>query len=465
MAEPLDSASQLEDVIGIVQQDYFENFEEQYPQVEGKTTNSLFKPLGEMIGGDGKTMQCEIAPIDTVRFNNDPLGDIADPDNFEEATVKFRYSATTLSSNDFSEVSCSAQVDDVTMANGSNGAIVDTAERVYSQLVPNFGRSVAIHRHVGRTARLALVNGTPKQNDKKYFNGCAATPTNTTGFRVPVDTGSIAYFRRGVRLDFYSSGGVLHAGNVRVTDVNTTDLSIGVQFNSAPVQPGRTSTGDVSTIADNDEIFFSGERNKGLYSFGAYCSVPSTGDSFIGGRDRNSATYRFLNVLTTREGETARQIRMSDLDDFSIASGFLNDNERSAVWMTDLNLHQSMRNILGEDAFVQIPEGDTRMKRFGNYGSVGLNYQHPTWGLVKLIADPFAVANTIRVLVPETWRTLSYGWKGLKFLPGAIAKNWYRVPTGNGTGLSKVYKVDAYALMGDWCFRPWENGQITNVTA
>lgn len=465
MAEPLDSATTLELVSGVIQLDYWDTFEEQYPRAKGKTTNALFKPLGELIGGDGKIMQCEIAPGDTVRFNNDPLGDFADPDAFREATVKFRYSQETLSSNDFSEVSCSAQVDDVTLSNGDRGAIVDVAERVYQQLVPGYMRSLAMHRHLGRTARLALVNGTAKQNDKQYFAGCTAGPTNALGARVPVDTGSIAYFIPGMRLDFYTSGGTFHAGNIQVTDVNYADLSIGLAYVSSGL-PARLSTGDLANVADNDEIFMSGERNKGMYSFGAYMTRPTTGDSFIGGRDRTSATYRFLNPMATREGETNRTIRLSDFDDFAIATQFSEDDEKAAVWMCDPSMHQAVRNIIGEDAFIQIPETDSRIKRFGNFGSIGLNYQHPAFGLVKIIADNFAVPNTVRVLVPETWRMLNYGWKGLKFMGGANggANGWYRVPTSNGTGLTKVWKVDAYALVGDWCFRPWENGQILAVT-
>lgn len=45
MAEPIDSAVMLEDAAEIVQEQYFNKYEEQYHDRFGSTTNKMFMPM------------------------------------------------------------------------------------------------------------------------------------------------------------------------------------------------------------------------------------------------------------------------------------------------------------------------------------------------------------------------------------------------------------------------------------
>jgi hypothetical protein len=202
-----------------------------------------------------------------------------------------------------------------------------------------------------------------------------------------------------------------------------------------------------------------------MYSLGAYFSAPTAGESFIGGVDRNSSGYRWMIPVTSRAGATAATLTKSMVDDLAIAMGYRQEDEYGVVVTTSPDLHQKLRNEYTEAAFLNIPDGDNRLKRFANFGTMGLNYQHPVFGLVKVMSDVLHVPNAVRVIVPETWRSLYYGFRGLKMMPGTKG-GWYRVTeTTPNTGLSKVWKCDWYALQTDWCSQPWKNGQILNVQA
>jgi hypothetical protein len=466
MAEPYDSAWLLEDVSAIIQQQYFPEFTEEAPGRFGSVVNKYFKPSMDAITGDGKTMQVEIAPGDTVRFGTDPLGPFASPDVFQAGSIKVRFNKATPTSSDFSHVSASCQTNDIDLEVAGRGSIIDFVERMFKQIMPEYDEKLAVHRHLSRSATVGTVADTPKQNNS--FNMSQATSgsvTNATGARFTVSAGSISYFRPGTRIDIYN-GANLVVGNVAVTDSNPADSSIGVQYVSSS-NTVRNSTGPLTltNVASGNIIYYSNERNAGMYSLGAYFSAPTAGESFIGGVDRTTSGYRWMIPVTTRPGLTAATLTKSMVDDLAISMGYRQEDEYGVVVTTSPDLHQKLRNEYTEAAFLNIPDGDNRLKRFANFGTMGLNYQHPVFGLVKVMSDVLHVPNTVRVIVPETWRSLYYGFRGLKMMPGTKG-GWYRVTeTTPNTGLSKVWKCDWYALQTDWCSQPWKNGQILNVSA
>lgn len=463
-AEPFDSAWGLEDASAIIQQQYFPEFTEETPGRFGSTTNKYFKPSMEPISGDGKTMQVELTQGDTVRFGTDPLGAFASPDMFQAGTLKVRFNKQTTA-NDFSHVSASCQTNDIDMELNGKGSIVDFVERMFKQIMPEYDEKLAVHRHLAKTCLVGNVSGTVKQNTTfNYSQSTSGSVSNTTGARFVVSNGSISYFRPGTRIDVYN-GSTLVAGNVAVTDSNPADLSIGVQFVSGS-NPVRNSTGLLSGIADGYSIYYTGERNAGMYSLGSYFSIPATsGDSFIGGVDRAAQANRWLIPVTTRAGSSSATLTKSMIDDLAVAMGFRDENEQGGVMTCDPLLHQKLRNEYTEAAFLNIPDGDNRLKRFANFGAIGLNYQHPVFGLIKIQADVLHTPNTVRFIVPETWRALYYGFRGLKMMPGTKG-GWYRLnEVTPNTGLSKIWKCDWYALQTDWCSQPWKNGQILNVSA
>lgn len=474
MAEPIDSAIILEDVsAGIAQTQYFDDFVEQVPDQLQEDTNRLFKPALQEITGTGKVMQMKLARSDSARAGNDPLGPFAAPDVFEPATLTVRFNKSDLTANDFTTISCSCQTDDIDIREKGKGSIVDFVEEMVGEIDGNYDEKLAILRHLPKTAVMALVNGTPKQNDKHYFLDATATASNTAGLRVPVDTGSIGAFARGKRVAFLNpTTFAARVSNVRVTDVNYADLSIGVEFVTGSSIVARNSvngTGTLGTVVDNDLIVASNangtnEYGSGLYSMGAYFGRPTAGESFLGGVDRTTSSKRYLLPVATREGVTATRIQKSHFNDLAIAMGWRENKKVAGVFMSDPQIHQTMRDDIGEDAFIPIPPDDARMARFANFGNIGLNYQHPTFGLVKIMACKLCPPNTVRFIVPEHWRQLFYGFRGLQAMPGEIG-NWKRLPeAAPNSGFGKIYKMDFYALTTDFCSMPWTNGEILNVT-
>lgn len=476
MASPRDEAVTLQE-LDIVMQQYMTEWVDETPAMFGKTTNKLFKPASESISGDGKTMLYKYAQQDNVRFARDPLGAIAAPKTFTAGDIKLRWNPADLTTHDFTTVSAAVQLDDIDKRIRGAGSIIDFGKELYNSVMVQFDSKLAIHRHTPRTGQVALVNGTPTLNNRLYLSGATSTATNAGGLRCAVDNGSIACFPAGTAIDFVNpTTGVVNAGNIFVTDNNRTDLSIGCLYvaDATVLTTGNISTmrstGNLANVADNDIIVFSSEYNVGgMYSLGTTFATPAaTGDSYFG-KDRNGQTYRWLVPTSTRQGVAAASLTQSMFDDLSNAVALTFEGENPGyVWMTDLTMHTSIRALLGETAFRDYPIDDSRMQRFMNFGTSGVNYQSPTFGLVKLMADPLCPANVVRAILPETWRTYFYGWKGLEpFIATQGGGHWYRMPEATpNTGLSKFWKADWYtAGMLDWCDQPFANGQITNVTA
>jgi hypothetical protein len=466
MAEPISSSINLEDVSEVVQEQYFDKYEEQYATRWASPTNKFFQPESTPIVGDGKTMQFERGPSDNVRTQLDPLGNIASPARFDPGEIKIRWNAQNPSSaHDFTQLSARTQFDIYTIENMGKGTIVDAADRVYKQVQQDLDRKMAILRHAGRNAVIALVNGTPRQNNRETFADAAATPSNTAGLRTPVDTGSVAALLPNSRVDFIRPAtGAVIAGNVRVTDIpNYADLSVGVEFVSTG-PTGERSTGNLASVADNDYIVFSGTYGAGFYSFGAYYSDPAVDESFICGVDRTDAGNRWM--IPQRISGGSAKISKTHFNQLSIAMGYFGEDEENPVaFMTGMNVHQTLRDELGEDAFVTYPTDDSRAKRFGNFGSIGLNYQHATFGTVKILADPLARDDRVLVINNSTWKTLWYQWKGLAPIKDG-GSHWYRMNQGTpNTGKGLIMAADWVGNACDWCVKPWKNGLIHSITA
>lgn len=474
MAEPIDSAVILQDVLNIHQELYMKNYTEQYAR-SGQVVNKYFAPASEIASGDGITAQNEHGPTDSVRTSTDVLSALASPGMFNPVKVKIRMNQQTPTASDFTRYSGSAQVTDIDIENAGRGAIVDLVQRVHNQVTPDYEEKKAVLRHLPRTAQLCSVNGTPKQNDRRVFSNCTATASNTAGMRIQISGGSPAYFKQNWRYDFYDSTGVtLLAGNVVCTDMpNTGDTggaSIGFAFTSSGtgVQPSHVSTGNLGSVTTGSLVYISGTKNQGPYSLGAYFgTIAATGDSFIGGVNRESSTYRWMVPRQTREDASSNsRITKSMFNDLQIAMNF-NDEAGFGVTITsDLTIHQAMRDEIGEQSFIQLPITDDRMKRFAQFGINGLIYQSPAFGVVQIVADPLHPANVVRVISIQDWMTYYYGFKGLKRLPGDTGAGWYRMnDVAPNTGRGLVWKCDWYSLECDWCRRPWRCGQINKVSA
>lgn len=451
----------------MVQQLYYEKFDAQSSDWWGQNTNKIFKPASRVLKGDGMNIQVEIGPADSVRFSSNMLGAIAASQRLKPTSYKPRWSETGTC--DFVRVSASCTASEWDIQNAGGGLIEDFVKRIYNSVDQSYEEKLAIHRNIGRSARLALVNNAPKQNNSYNFNDATSgSVTNTTGARVQFDNGSRAYFRPNARVDIYSPGGVLRVGNALVTDINRVDSSFGLSYSSGG-PAGENTTGDLSTVADNDEIFLAGERNAGMYSLGSYFTMPTTGDSFIGGVDRTSSTYRWM-VPTAIRADTSfttnAKITKPMFNQLGEAMGYIDESGVGGAFQMCPEVHNTIRDEIGEQSFIQYPTGDDRMKRFAHFGSVGLLYQHPTFGVVQFVADPLAPSNEVRFVVPETWQAFYYAWKGLEKLPGDGGRHWYRMNESvPNTGRSIIWKADWLGTQLDICTMPWKNGVIKNISA
>ena len=470
MAEPFDSATFLEDVSAVAQTVYMKNFDENWGSRFGRVSNQLYNYGSEAIGGNGATKQVELAPASTVRASTNMLATNASPDSFEPGTLQVRFNRQTASSNDFTQLNSAVEIDDITIRNGSAGTIVDVAQRIYSQVMPDYDEHMAVLNNLPRTGLMGTVAATPKQNDNIVIASCTATASNTAGMRFYITDGTIAMFRRGTRLDFANaSTGALYAGNVRVTDVNPGDPtgpSVGVEFITTGIT-ARISTGNLANVVSGAKIYFSTETGAGLYGIGAWMSRPAaTGDSFIGGVNRMSSANRWTITQATREGSTASTVTANMFDDLANSMGFrIEPDQNGMVVVTDPKLHQKLRNEIFQSVVIQQPLDDSTKERFANFGSVGLNYQHGHFGTIKIMSDPLCPPNTIRVLDPKTWKMLYYAFNGLQPV-GGTRGNFYRTTeTTPNTGQSLVWKADWYAIQCGWCDMPWRNASILNATA
>jgi hypothetical protein len=466
MAEPYDSATTLMDLSNVLQEQYFGEFLEQTVR-NHEDLNRMFEFMPEPVTGDGKTFQMETGPGDTVRAGTDPLADVAAPNRFNDAKIKVRWNQNDTTAHDFCRLSGSAQVDYYTMDNGSNGAIVDVADRIFRQVTEDFSEKLAIHRVLGRNPVLARVNGTPVQNDEVFFADGTASPTNSTGVKFAVDSGSIGYFREGQILDVYDdTNSTYSAQKLEVVDVNYSDNSIGLKYNSSGL-PARQSSGDIADIADNDQIFFSGTRNAGMYSIGAYMADPTDDTNFIGGLNRVTAANRWANPHSYLAGTSTSNaiVDKSHLNGAARVMQYRRNNNNGVVAVCQIDLHDTLRDSYGEDAFVPMPTDEAQKARFAHLGFVGLNFQHPTFGMIQLTSNSLYPVNVVDILTPNRWKTCVYQTKDWKWVPGQVGP-WYRVGSATpGNGDSLIYKADGLANMVDFCTAPKDNCRIKYVAA
>lgn len=458
MAQPFDSATTLQSLSNIIREQYDSEFTDQV-FFTGRVTNRLLAPnKTQAIVGDGETFQVETAHAFNGRFDTDVVSDFPTPTAFQAQKLKVRFNEANDSLNDFVKFATTGRVSEHELRGVScKEQAVDIADRIEEEMRIDYDFLLALHRNLDRTARVALINGTPRQNDADNFSSCSATPVTT--MRAQVDTGPIAAFQPGTRHDFYSAAGALLFTDAIVTDYNPVDSSVGWARASAASSPS------FATVVDNTEIYMTGERNKGMYSIGAWFSRPTSSDAFLGAVNRSTAANRYLNPRATRVGASSKVVSRNDIDDLANAMSYVQDAEIAVAIVTDPTMHTKLRNDIGEDAFIPWPSGTEMSKRWMHLGSIGLTYQHPIFGVVKIVADPLSLPNDFRVITPDSWMALQHGKKGLQFMPGSVGGLWDRMESATpGKGKGMFWQCQAYALHCDFCRKPGLQGRALNLT-
>ena len=456
----VDATLTLQDVSLVVREQYDKKYYIQTQRMGGATLQMLkYETL--KFGSDGKTFQSETERYDTFRGDTNSISDFSAPGQFTPRNLKVRWNENTPSSNDFLKISGSGQLTEyaVNGANNDDLAIVSLSNKIAKDMAEDHAEKRAWYMSVPRSAKLLLNNGTRKNNDSNLFASCTTYTTGSTTMRAQVDGGSLAFIKEGVSYDFYTSAGVLHFSGARCTDVNLGDSSAAFTRNNSD------STANFDSIADNDVIYLSGSRNKGMWSPEAWFSAATAGESFIGGVDRTTSSYQWLNTITKSAG-TSRQIRLTDFGDLCTAIGYYKDGERILVATSTPEITETLRRLIGDAAFVPWTQvGEKTQKRYASFGMLGLNYQHPVVGMMVIASDVMAPQDKVRLFEPETWRSLQYGKAGLTFMNGDNGIWTRQQSTVAGNGGSMIYRAEAYSNEATFCTIPKKNAQLTDVTA
>ena len=455
----------LTDATDAIRQAYHEDFRDCIPRY-GRATNRFFKPSKRRIDGDGINIQVKDRNLYGARTDTDINAEFKTPRTFGVDTYKVTLSETP-SANHMRRVDLSLQVTwlDLKRKMNSKASAVDYVKELTTQSMQNIAEHIAIRRHLDSSAKLGSVNGTPKNTDNRLHSSASAIST-TGGASFPVDGGSFAAFQPNMVLDRYTSTTL--DGQVIVLYTNARDGSVHVYGVNSSF-PGGSSTINVNDIANDDDLYLSGEKDKNILSFGHWFSDPSSGDSFFG-KDRTDPTNRYL--LPHASGPTSSTLFLkTHLDDLSIQMGYIDEDADSDgyVALTTPELVSRYISQIGQDTLIQYPADDSRGKVIAGYGFDGNLYRHHTFGRYMLQGDALATPNQIRFLRLGDWETLyaptEGGESGWEWLPGQQGM-WYRMPsTTPGNGDTTVYRADGLTLMCDICLNPRRQAKLVNVTA
>lgn len=463
MAEPLTSAATLlTTTSAMVRQVYHEGFPEMAARF-GRI-NKIIQLSKRRIDGDGITVQVLDKNMNAARMDTDLNGSFPTPGTFGATSYKATVSETPAS-NDFRRMglSLSTTWTDMQRRCTNEVAAADYIKTLVAQSAANLDESLALHRQLDSTAKVASITGTVKKNDNVLLASASAY-TTSGGARFALTGGSIASFPRGMRIDIYLAA--VKKYTVEVTDYNMADSSVGVWgIDTDNVAKAAVDISTSYTITSGNDLYISGEYNKGLKGIGNWFTAPaSSGDSFYG-NDRYLANMRWM--LPHKSGPTtARQFTKRDIDTFAIEMGYrVPDDDSGFLAITTLELDQRFRNEIGQDVLIQYPSTDQMGKVLAQYGFDGSLYRHPALGRITFQIDQFAPSNIIRFLRAGDWECLTLGDGTFQWLPGQN-DSWYRVTGATASdGLTTVFRMDGLMALCDICLNPNRQGQIQNVTA
>jgi hypothetical protein len=465
MAEPFDSATTfLTDTASAIRQLYHGSFGQQMNRF-GQVSNRILKPSKRRLDGDGITVQVMSKNLYGARLDTDLNADFHTPRTFGSDSYKATISETA-GSNDFRRVSISLQTTwlDLRRQHRTNQSAVDYAKKLVMQASENIMETVALHRNLDSTGRIALVNGTPTQNDARTVADASATPAAGTGARFIIDNGSISSLPPGLVISAYT-GDTLD-NFYEVTDYNPRDKSVGVNLlNSDAKTVDSSGTPD---IADDDAIYVEGNKDKALISFGEWFKADAdlaSGESFLG-NDRTTSSKRWMRPHFS--GPTANEtFSKKHIDTFFVELGHIVPNpEKPYVMVSTPELWQRFMDEHENNLLVTFPTTEQRGKKLADAGFDGQPiYRHPLAGRIALVADQFAPQSKVRLYRLEDWETLHPGDQQFEWMPGYMG-NWYRMPSSTpGGGDTTTLRMDGLMALCDICLMPRIQGQIENVTA
>lgn len=470
MSQPFDGASTLLTTLSDgVRQIYHESFQDAISRF-GSRTNRVLKMSKRRIDGDGINVQIKDRRLYGARTTTDINADFNRARSFSADSYKVLLSEDPAA-NHFRRIDLSLQVTwmDLQRVNSKKTTAFNLIEQLMQESMSNIGEHVGLRRHLDSTARIGSVNGTPKRNDNEVFASCTSIDSPTTqGSRFPVDTGSFAAFQPGMVLDRYTT--TTFDGQVQVTDTNPTDRSVGVYGVNTAIDPLNGSASvNVTDIADNDDFYLSGEKDKNILSIGHWFSAPTASESFFG-KDRTLPINRYLRPLFSGPSSNTLFTK-AHIDNLSTDLGYIQeDPDGGYAAILQPELEQRYRDEVGNDVLLQMPVDDSTKKLYANYGfDGGSYYRHPNLGRIVLLADVFAPPGKIRFLRIGDWEQLTApgegGEMGWNWLGGDGATGgWYRMESSTpGNGRTTTNRMDGMMLMCDICTKPRIQAEIRNL--
>lgn len=433
----------------------------------GNPTNRLFRPAAEPCYGDGKIFQVKTRRADSARGARLATEDFKDGRNLSTAQVKLRYSDRDESLNDFHTVDTSAEVGHMELKAGPREEVaLNIVESVLMDLNEGVDESWARYIHMRATGSIGTVDGTPVNGDGIDYASATTYTAGSTDAIFKIAGFGADCLQPGMRLEARNTSGTLLADEMEVIRKNTEDDSVLVQLVTSG--PNQSTVANLDSLAANAVLYRSGEYNKGMKSSPSEWVAPGTAsESFIGGVDRTTVGYAWMQPHVTRNSATSTTIKKAHLDAyFNALGGLRGRNEPGSTYTPTLVMHAShedtLRQEIGEDAFTTVPANHDGMY---NFGEEKLTYIHPVAGRIVLSSDSLAPKTEVRIYIPEDWVKQYYGFQGLDFMPGDAGMGMFKQKAGATAGVgSKYFRAEAYEVGAYFCRRPERNGAIKNVT-
>lgn len=427
------------------------------------TTNPINRMFNapKVVRGDGLNMKFYTGQTDSVRASKSPNADIVPGESIDFVNIKLRFAENDGDLNDFTRLAGGVQLSWLEVNNlisGANreGAVEILVERLVRNLTNHFDNHLAELRLAATTAKIGQLDGVLKQNDSRWYADASSWSNASTGrLKIDVNEGSIVTFWPGRKLLLETSTAT-GAVEIIVTDQNVADNSFGFRTVS-----GASIT---SSAYDNGSLYLTDEKGAGMNGPQAFYVEPTSGDSYIGGIDRTSSTYRFMIPTTYRavaSGTTS--ISRTHLEELAgiMRYAYEQDDQPWAAYM-GMKLYDKLRQDIGGEHLVYSQNSEAEMPIFGNRG---VGYVHPKLGTIELMGDVKKANDSVWLHNRATWSTYAYGTAGLNFMPGNIGR-FINLPSTTPGQMSQIYALRALIVgMADVCHSPYANGQITNLSA
>jgi hypothetical protein len=388
----------------------------------------------------GRVFQMRTGYADSARSTLTALDDFKSPRQSRADKIRVRFNIEDPSQNDINRMETASRINIADMKRASDaGVAVNIAENSIRDAVEGLDEADEILMHSDKTAAIGTINGPPKNNDDSVFTSATTYTPGSNSARILVSNYSIGIFKPNMHLDIYN-GASLVADEVRITDVNYEDFSVGIALTD------RSTVANLNGVLTTHTIYRSGERNQGYKGgFGELFKTSYAADSWFGGTDRNSADKRHFQPIRTRTA-SASTARMSDkimavlvravsqfrgmdriTSNYSLVMGL----EAVDNWREDVsNAATNMQSAQGRAAL--------------QVGEEGLFFTHPALGRINITATRTARNDRAILFLPSDMQKLYGDFKGLDIVSNGNGGIWERVPgTGVNGGGSVFYRYEA----------------------